>query len=430
MKVLFYGNHLKHYYLAKWLRSWGHECDLYLLDRNNPSSLPEWSDPSVSGNYPEWVHERYRGRSIIARLSRRLGNFGWLPMAWVPRLNPRDFAPPRDVKQAARGYDLAFTSGRGNIIPALGLDVPVVFRAVGSDMSKLPFESGSPYFEALSYAFRRRVRKVASIVAYQEDTVWSARFLGVFDRLRYFSVPTDVHAMDAAVDTQLRDELNERYAAYDCVYFLPSRKILDPNNPAYKGSEKVLRAFARLVAEHPNVRLLSIAAGGQEAEYRRLVGELGLTESCEEVTGFSDAYNYLPMPQLSAYVQMDNAVVLNDFGYTKTHLTGIARETLSLGGVLMDGVDPTAAHFLNLYAEGCPMLPAETEEAIYQQLKATLEMGPPGRSALRAKAKEWALSNLHWENTLERLVGILEEAAGGRVESKPIGAASGGPGDE
>jgi len=146
MKILFYGSHLKHYYLAKWLREKGHECILYLPDRNKPNRLPEWDNPALKNNYPDWIIEAYKSSySLKKRIIRKLINTELIPNRLINMMIRDEIFPSKNIIEFSRPYDLVFTSAREYILPALALNLPVVFRAIGSDMSELPFEYNTYY---------------------------------------------------------------------------------------------------------------------------------------------------------------------------------------------------------------------------------------------------------------------------------------------
>jgi len=59
MKVMFYGNAGNiGFRMVKWLRAKGHQAVLFIpRGETHERSLPEWEDPSLKSNYPEWIHE-------------------------------------------------------------------------------------------------------------------------------------------------------------------------------------------------------------------------------------------------------------------------------------------------------------------------------------------------------------------------------------
>lgn len=341
----------------------------------------------------------------MQQLLHKISKSKFLPIFIIEKLNKRDFRPPREIKKISRNYDLVFTSGR-NIIPALNFDIPVVFRSLGSDMSRLPFSCGNLYQEALSYTLRKRIKKISCIIAQQEDTIWSARFLGALDKLRYFPIPVDVDAINANTDKDLLRELNEKYSSYDHVFFLPTRKVINPNHSAYKGTEKFLKAFKKLKHKHKNIsiKVVSIMRGNDDGNFRKLINNMQLKKYFDYIEGV------LPIYKLSAYMKIKNCVVFDDFGFNnKTHLTGISREALSVGAVVVDIVDTEHPHFKRLYGKNCPLLPADDEEAIFKQMERIISMDSIKLENIRERSISWAYKHLHWEKRIDELIDILEE---------------------
>ena len=406
MRIFFYGTHLKHYYLAKWLIERGHECLLYLPDRDKPNRLPEWDDPALEGNYPGWLVEvPKRGNRPLKLVEQGLVDAGLLPTRLADYLLARRQSANRTARTMSKPFDVIFTSAREYILPAMTLGPPVVVRSIGSDMSKFPFMFASRYDAALSQLFRKKIRNAAAIIAYQKDTVWASRFLGVYDKLRYFSVPLDVDALSANIDAELRERLKRDYSHYDFVFFLPARKVFSPNNPAYKGPEKVLEALAEFLDKNRNSKVISITRGSDGIEFRKRVDDLNLSGYFEYIEG------NIPLYQLTAFMSAENVIVLNDVGFSKAHLTGLSREALSVGAILVDWVEPDSALFRRLYGGACPILVAQDADSVLRQLNHLASLDRRDWQALRKRARDWAIDNLHWKNRIDDLVPILQEAA-------------------
>jgi len=368
-------------------------------------ALPEWDNPSLAGNYPSWVYEFYQREKGSQKLLHKISKSKFLPIFIIEKINKRDFFPPEEIKKISRNYDLVFTSGK-NIISALNFDIPVVFRSLGSDMARLPFSCGNLYQEALSYTLRKRIKKISCIIAQQEDTIWSARFLGVLDKLRFFPIPVDIDDINANTDKDLLRKLNEKYSSYDHVFFLPARKVINPNHSAYKGAEKFLKAFKKLKHKHKNIdiKVVSIMRGSGDGNFRRLIKSMQLEKYFDHIEGI------LPTYKLSAYMKIRNCVVFDDFGFTnKTHLTGISREALSVGAVVVDIVDTEYSHFKRLYRKNCPLLHADDEEAIFKQMERIVSMDSNELENIRKRSISWAYKHLHWEKRIDELIDILEE---------------------
>ena len=89
--------------------------------------------------------------------------------------------PESKVIRASKRCDVVMTAGH-YVVNALALKKPVVFYALGADMTQLPFDTrlGGQW---LSYLHRRRIRTVNCILSPQDEVFWAARLLGVQDKI-------------------------------------------------------------------------------------------------------------------------------------------------------------------------------------------------------------------------------------------------------
>lgn len=408
LKVLFYGTHLKHYYLAKWLNERGHDCTLY-LDEEKVRNLPEASDESLVSGYPHWIIKKYEKNGLLRKGLRFLSRSQWLPFKLTKLLNLYEIKPPRRVIRMAEASDVVFTSGPGNVIKALSLTKPVVFRALGSDLTQMPFASSNLQRAFLAYYFRKNIRKLSKILIYQEDTYWAARLLKVVDKVRFFSVPTDLNSMERNVCRDTYAEVKSRYSQFKTVFFLPARKNMDGTLANYKGLDKALRAIKH-IRESGFEDFVCVATnhGWHFEEFRSQL------ESC----GLADKFEFIgpqPLTKLSAYLTQDNFLTINDVGYVKSHLTGIGRECVSLGGIMVDSVQTSDPEFLELYGKDAPAVySACTEDEIAEALKDYITLDSSEIRFRREALKGWAYNSLHWENNIRQLEDILYEAHGQR----------------
>ena len=404
MKILFYGTHLKHYYLAKWLRQKGHECTLVLPDYKE-RNMPEASNPGLKGNYPDWIIEPYENRFAPLRIILRyLSRLTLMPFCLQPLINYFEITPSCKIRRLVKSHDLVFTSGSDNLLKSFKFSRPIVFRSLGNDMSIVPFRCRNLQTEFLSYYFRKNLRIVKILIAYQQDTYWSARFLGVNDRLRYFSVPTDIYELKKCLNADLYRRLEQKYRGHDWLIVMPARKNMDSSKPDYKGAEKALRAIARAKSNLGNFKCIATDLGHHVSEFRQLTSSLGLAQEF-------DFIEPQLLSNLMAYIAQENAIVINDVGFSKSHLTGLARETISLSGLLVDSVDPSSKEFVQLYGnEKLPLYTAASESEIYSQILRIADSSTTERNNKRASVGQWAQDHLHWENQIPVLESILEEA--------------------
>lgn len=382
MRVLLYGNQDNICYrLGKWLREKNIDATLYYQTNYvDDRSKPEWEDPALKDNYPEWI-KPFRGH---------MHN-------WV--------MPKRKTVKASKDCDVIVTSG-SYIVGALSLKKPVVLCTTGGDMTVIPFDASSLRAEIFSYIYRRRIGMVSRVITVQEPAHWAGKLLGLRDdQVISYPLPIDVDAISGLVNTDLLRELNNRYSSYDLVFFNPTRKNLKPSKIDYKGGEKVLRAFKRLRESMPSLKtkLISIVSGNDVLTYRKMVEDMGLNDHC-------DLINHLPLPELHAYMSIQNVVVADQFGIVgRIVLAGIARETISLGTPLITATETDSARFIETYAPECPLLKAFTEDDILTAMKEVADYSAEKRKEIGEKSKDWMRKHMHWENRIEEFIQILKD---------------------
>lgn len=379
MKVLFVGNQGNTgYRFVRWLVEYGVDATLLLPHNfNHPRSYPEWEDPGVKGNYPRWIKTFSEKR---------------YPFLWLNRT----------IKKEASQCDVVLTTGF-YILPVLTLPKPVIFLPAGSDLTRMPFWSGNPAEALHAYLYRRRIRKVAGILTDQEDCVWAARLLGVGSRLYRFPFLTDVRSIEKNIHAELKKNLKEKYKHYDCIFFSPARKNMDPERPDYKGPEKLLEAYRRFLYTHPDAHVLMVAGmhGLHADAFKKRAEEMGLDEKME-YTG------HLSLPELHAWFSLPNLAVFDQFTVNLNALSGIQREALALGRPVVSSTDVHTDAFRQAYGPDCPLLPAFDASEIFRAMEHLPGSCSDPAATAETAARKWALKYLHYESRIQELITILE----------------------
>ncbi len=117
----------------------------------------------------------------------------------------------------------------------------------------------------------------------------------------------------------------------DYIFFNPSRKNIDPKKFSYKGSEKFLLAFGKLLKAKANLKIKAVIGlhGHHTKEFQQLATDLGLDRHIEYISHLSN-------DKLHAYMKLDNVIVFDEFGIKAlTNLGGISRESLAMGAPLV-----------------------------------------------------------------------------------------------
>jgi glycosyltransferase involved in cell wall biosynthesis len=378
MKVLFIGNlGNTGYRFVKWLRERGEQAVLALPENiKHERSLPEWEDPFLKRNYPEW---------IITYKEKK-----------VPFLFPN-----KTLRRLSQNFDLILTTGK-YIVPVMRLNKPIVFLPVGGDLTRIPFENDTLMQIVHASLYRKRIKRVTRIITDQEDCFWAARLLGQGDKIIRFPFLLDVETIKQNVNRGFLNELKERYRSYDWIFFNPTRKNMDPGMMDYKGSEKLLEAFHEFISNNPeaNVRMISGLHGKDAHLFKNQVGQLGMEKHI-------DFIEHLNLPELHSYMALDNVVVFDQFTNNLNALGGIQREALSFGKLVVSSTDVATNEFVKAYGESCPLLSAFTKEQILARM---LEIYSMSQEVYKDRSKDiqkWTESYLHWENRIDEFIDIL-----------------------
>ncbi|MGM0497282.1 MAG: glycosyltransferase [Bacteroidota bacterium] len=378
MKILFVGNQGNTgYRFVAWLRERGLEASLAIpKNRNLERSLPEWQSPELKGGYPEWIIRFRENRYPY-------------------------FFPNRRLKKLSRQYDILLTTGM-YILPVLKLKKPVGFLPVGGDITQVPFASDSILEEVFSFLYRRRIKNVCRIFTEQKDCIWAARLLGQGGKVEKVPFWVDVKEIKKNINKVFLDKLKEKYSQYDWLFYNPSRKNLNPEKANYKGTEKLLNAYSRFIKNHPGKKILMICGlhGDDVNAFKEKVNQLGLVDAVEFV-------GHMPLPDLHAYMSMENVVVFDQFTSDLSALGGVTREALSLGNIVVTSTDVNAGDFVEAYGEDCPLLPAFNEQQIYRRMEEIIALSNQEVASRKQDIMNWAENHLHWEKRIDEFIRML-----------------------
>ena len=216
-------------------------------------------------------------------------------------------------------------------------------------------------------------------------------------------MPVDINRMKNNVDKVFLNSIKEKYSQYQLVFLLAARKIISPDHHTYKGVERFVYAFDRLLKKYPgiNVKCISLSHGEENDKFEKLVDDLGLRS-------YFEYFPQLPLPKLHAFMSLDNMVVVDRF----THINrgcfgGIGREAMSFGAMLLTCTDLGSGWFKKLHGGDCPVLTAYSEDEIYDHLERLLSMTRENTSRLRTDAINWSIKNLDYHCLIGKYVDVL-----------------------
>ena len=388
MRIAFVGNQDNNAYrLCKWARAHGADAHLYLMAQEKGArSRPELVDRELEAGrqgYPPWIHT-YDDRGPVSFL-----------------------LPGRLARQMARQYDVVVTSGATGLLAANHFrKLPVVHYSLGSEVSVFPrllFSlTASPAWRGVSLLTRRALRRVRKVITNYRGEAAVLRRLGHRDKIVILGFPEDTRGNRARVAPELLAELNARYSRYDRVFLWLSRlNFLNASLPECKRADVFLEAFERVVRDgRHNVRAVIGAHGADVGAFQALAAE-------KRLDGHIDYVPHLPFTQLLAYLSIANGILFDVPDRTKGALGGATREALSVGAVVIRGIDEELMHLC--YGGRCPIAGIDDVETCYRAMVNVLSLNAEEFERLRKAHAEWAERYLHYDHNVPRFLDLLRE---------------------
>lgn len=215
-------------------------------------------------------------------------------------------------------------------------------------------------------------------------------------------MPEDVAGNADRVDPVLLNELNQKYKEYSRVFLWLSRiAFADSKNPMYKGTDKFIEAAEQVVAEGIKIKIIIGRHGEDYQRLREMIDAKGLS-------GHIDWVDHMPYWKLLTYLSIHNAIVFDELTSLHCVSSGMFRETLSVGGILVRSFSPT----LTCAGHGgtdCPVLHAESSEEVFKRMKEILAWDQNAELQWRQRVCEWSAVNLDRSRQIKKLVNVLEE---------------------
>ncbi|MEO8099313.1 MAG: methyltransferase domain-containing protein [Acidobacteriota bacterium] len=185
----------------------------------------------------------------------------------------------------------------------------------------------------------------------------------------------------------------------------------------YKRIAESLRAFARIVREHPEARMILVGEAHQELPLSRMVSALGLSAHVRHI-------DYAPIQDFNGYLAACD-VVLNLRYPTVGETSGTLLRAFGMGKPVL--VSEIGA-FREYPDEVCLKVPVDSseEEHIFEYLKLLLNRPELGR-ALGCKAKTWVQQECRWELVARRYADFVQSVVDGTAQSTPQPSAEPAP---
>ena len=376
------------YRLTKWLRARGHDAHLFVMThwesaRSDPAAID--TALAIESNQ-SWMHEF---DNSVAKLI-----FGHAP----------------EIGEIEQTFDVVLVAGSMAMTFAHRIRrIPVVCLSLGPGnlgVIRMWDHYGLKYrlfWTLMRFYMRKSVRVCHKILTHSDPEIYSLNELNQLGKELFYGLPEDVRSNRQRVDAVLLEELTRRYQEFQRVFLWLSRvDFRDQSSPMYKGTDKFLRAAARVIGEGQRARVI-IGNHGRDADAaRKLVSELGIEEHVDWVP-------HLPFRDLLAYLSIPNAVVFDELTELNVVSSGMSREALSVGAVVVRSSRPVLIRAG--YGRGdVPIHHALTEDDVYAKMKLALGWNEQEFKEEKARAVDWAERYLDADVRIDVLVGILGEA--------------------
>jgi hypothetical protein len=385
MNIAFIGNQDNNAYrLCRWIREKGISAHLYMMRKQHVRSLPEKIHRELKDSgYPNWIHTYDNTRQF-----------------WFLRYD-------KNVAQIENNHDIVVTSGSNGLLAARKIrHTPIIHLSLGSEVTEFPFllfRRGATWRERLSsILFREGLSKADRIITGFRPTIKALMRTKYHHRVRMWGFPEDVVSNSSLVDKRLLKTLNARYCNYDKVFMWLSRiNYLDTSSSSYKGPEKFIAALKKIVLMNQyNVRAIIGTHGNDVKEFKTLIADEGLED-------YVDYVPHLPYWKLLTYLSINNALIFDGIDKEKGSLSGIAREALSVGAVMVKAIDSDLIQ--TCFGGNCPVIDAHDVQTCYDAMVKVLNCDNKEFQRLQQEYVKWANEYLHYEEKIPKFLEILRE---------------------
>lgn len=385
MRVNFIGNTSNlHYRLAKNLRKFGIETHLYYSQNSDPQNFPQWDEPDLLKNMPDWLHPY--SVEQIGRYPHRS-----LPSAFAREIAECDILHVEDM-----GVLWASQTGK-----------PFVWDPYGWDLQFFPFYSywqsywqfiNHPEYLLAPIAYRRAIAKASAIVY----GIWYRPLANGFklinqllphDRFIHsisFSIDVDRFSSDKSKSAQsLLNELGIDFDVKGLVIYHPTRMMFSSKSYLDKGNDRLFRALAKFKkAGH---------------EFTLILGERGIPDEqiAKELLKDLEIDNrvvWLPKMEVYKLVEWFRCADIGADQFAGGALGLVSFDTMACGTPLfsymqLESDQETFWPPSSVYEELPPIINVSTEEEIFKALD-YYSHHKDELLLLGEKSREWVVNNM------------------------------------
>jgi hypothetical protein len=386
LRVVFFGSQDNlGYRYAKWLRALGHHAEVYAFELDLGRSQPELLDPELKDDYPDWFHVHRSPVRHFPRITRNL------------------------CHQLERDFDLMVASGTRGLLASRKVKLPKILHSIGGEVAEAPFPFAGRWQGVAAAIYRltrwplarASLRAMDAIIENYLVNVRCLERLGLMDARVTLPMAEDVAANRAMIERGLLVTLTERYQGYQRVFLWLSRlNYRDPDDAAYKGADRFLRALAevRPEIEKGQIRLVIGTHGHDVEAFRKWAEQEGYGSHIDWVP-------HLTYGQMLTYLSLPNAVLFGKFGEDLTILSGMDRDALSTGTVTVTTYDPT--YISEIYGGHAPYLLAVSETEIGARMREIADMTDEGFETRRGAMSAYGNSNLDLSAVMPQYLALL-----------------------
>jgi hypothetical protein len=385
MRIALVGNHdNNNYRVCKWMRALGIDAELYHFEINaiasGKRSRPELVDPELANGYPEWLHV-IPGRPNIIRNQQK------------------------QLDEIRKKTDLVLTSGGVAVRVIHFLGVENIFHyAIGAEINTSPWkpieEQEKLHAKLAQWRYRKNLDLIKGIFADYKPMIQQLEKHGLRDKLILWSTPEDVEGNRAKLNKALRAELMEKYGSFKRLFLWLSRLNMDPTTVDYKGPEMFAEAVSALKSSRglDGIKLIVGQHGSHVEGFKALADKLDIAEHIDWV-------DHLDFRDLHAYLSLDNAVVFDELAPLMDELSGMAREAISVGGVVVKALD--FEHISQYYGPSCPSIHANNAALCYEAMVRLLD--DREFLSVRDATDRWSREYLHYPRAIMAMMGAMLE---------------------
>lgn len=417
MKLCFFDNLANNAYsLTKLFRKHGYEADLLLdISDTYPMSQPIWDDCDFTvsvdslkdGQFtytywkekgvelrwvkPSWIRGTSRnGRitGLFELLRRPYKQFGSIRNI----LKYRSFFPCsfERIRDTMKEYEVVIAFGLGPIY-AYSADVPFIHYPYGGDLTIIPFQKNS-----IGCLQKTALKNAKYIVVGDPGYLDYLKRLDIESRVAFlpFMIDTDVYRPIRenggvnALEAYLIDRIRNNFT-----FFVPSRQDF-----YWKGSDKILVAFSKLVQQQNDVFLILSGWGNDLQKSKEMVSQLNLVD-----------YTHF-LPYIMSKKRLINFYGLVDVVIDQFNLGAYGTSTMeamACGKPVIMNCDMN--RYAPYFKELPPILTATSTEEIYSQMLKLAEGRQDICRKIGKKSREWIMEYHGVKNNFDRLIKLCEE---------------------